>query len=111
VNNDFALDDEVWLESSPGHTPDHYSVRLASRGKDAVMCGDLMHSPVQCLHPEWGAVPDYDPALAKQTRRGFLERYADTASLVCTAHFPLPSVGRIVSRNGAFAFEYEASDW
>jgi hypothetical protein len=23
VDNDFALDDEVWLEPSPGHTPDH----------------------------------------------------------------------------------------
>jgi glyoxylase-like metal-dependent hydrolase (beta-lactamase superfamily II) len=111
VSNDFALDDEVWLEPSPGHTPDHFSVRLASRDEDAVMCGDLMHSPVQCLHPEWVAMPDYDPALAQQTRRGFLERYADTASLVCTAHFPLPSVGRIVSKNGSFAFDYEASDW
>ena len=30
VANDFSLDDEVWLEPSPGHTPDHVSIRLAS---------------------------------------------------------------------------------
>jgi len=111
VNNDFALDDEVWLEPSPGHTPDHFSVKMASRGEDAVMCGDLMHSPVQCVHPEWEAWPDYDPRQAKQTRRAFLEKYADTATLVCTAHFPLPSVGRVVSRNEAFSFDYEGCDW
>ena len=94
---DFALDDEVWLEPSPGHTPDHVSIRLASQGRHAVMCGDLMHSPVQCRHPEWTVWPDWDADEAKRTRRAFLERYADTDTLVCTAHFPLPSAGRIVA--------------
>jgi hypothetical protein len=61
------------------------------------MCGDLMHSRVQCLHPEWTVWPDWDAAEAKQTRRAFLERHADTDMLVCTAHFPLPSAGRIVA--------------
>ena len=111
VSNDYALDDEVWLEPSPGHTPDHFSVKLASKGADAVMCGDLMHSPIQCLHPEWEAWPDYDPEIAKATRRGFLERYADTSTFVCTAHFPLPSAGRIASDGDAFRFDYEPADW
>jgi len=52
VTNDYALDDEVWLESTPGHTPDHVAILLASNGASAVMCGDILHSPVQCLHPE-----------------------------------------------------------
>jgi glyoxylase-like metal-dependent hydrolase (beta-lactamase superfamily II) len=111
VDNDFALDDEVWLEPSPGHTPDHVSVKMASAGHEAVMCGDLMHSPIQCLYPEWDAWPDFDPALAKITRRRFLERYCDTATFVCTAHFPLPSVGRVISRGGTFGFEYEDAGW
>jgi glyoxylase-like metal-dependent hydrolase (beta-lactamase superfamily II) len=110
VTNDFALDDEVWLEPSPGHTPDHVSIRLASKGQSAVMSGDLMHSPVQCLHPEWTVWPDWDAAQAKRTRRGFLERYAGTDTLVCTAHFPLPSAGRIVAKGDAFRFEADA-DW
>jgi glyoxylase-like metal-dependent hydrolase (beta-lactamase superfamily II) len=110
VTNDFALDDEVWLEPSPGHTPDHVSIRLASRGQNAVMSGDLMHSPVQCLHPEWTVWPDWDAAQAKQTRRAFLERYADTDTLVCTAHFPLPSAGRIIAEGDTFRFQADA-DW
>ena len=111
VTNDFALDDEVWLESSPGHTPDHVSIRMASRGQDAVMCGDLIHSPIQCRYPEWDAMPDYDPPLAKATRRSFLERYCETDTLVLTAHFPLPSVGRVVSHPDGFDFEYEDGAW
>ena len=111
VDNDYALDDEVWLESSPGHTPDHVSIRLASGAHDAVLSGDLMHCPIQCLHPEWVAMPDYDPDIASATRRAFLERYCESSTLVCTAHFPLPSVGHVVRSGDAFGFEYEAGDW
>jgi hypothetical protein len=75
-----------------------------------VVCGDLMHSPVQCLHPEWPVWPDWDAAQASATRRGFLERHADTDMLICTAHFPLPSAGRIVADGAAFRFQAEA-DW
>jgi len=111
VAQDHAIDDEVWLEPSPGHTPGHMSVRLASGGADAVMCGDLMHSPVQCLHPEWQPWPDWDPELARRTRRAFLERYCDTATLVCTTHFPLPSAGRVVAQGDAFRFVPDDQDW
>jgi glyoxylase-like metal-dependent hydrolase (beta-lactamase superfamily II) len=134
VTNDYALDDEVWLESTPGHTPDHVAILLASNGASAVMCGDILHSPVQCLHPEWVPWPDWDAELAKRTRRAFLERYCDTDTdwdaelakrtrraflerycdtdiLVCTAHFPLPSAGRVVRAGDAFRFEYDQRSW
>jgi len=111
VSNDYALDDEVWLEPTPGHTPDHVAIALQSVGASAIMCGDLMHSPVQCLHPEWVPSPDWDVALARQTRRAFLERYCETDTLVCTAHFPLPSAGRIVRAGDAFRFKYDERSW
>ena len=88
VKSDYAVDDEVWLESSPGHTPDHFCVRLASQGHDAVVTGDMIHSPIQCLYPEWIVRPDFDKPMGAETRRSFLERYADTSTLVCTMHFP-----------------------
>ena len=46
----------------------------------------------------------------RMDRRAFLERYAETDTLVCTAHFPLPSAGRIVADGDAFRFQPEA-DW
>ncbi len=111
VTSDYALDDEVWLEPTPGHTPDHFAVKLASNGADAVVAGDLMHSPVQCLYPEWRARPDWDVDLARKTRRDFMETYCETDTLVCMMHFPLPSIGHIMRQDDAFRFKYEAADW
>lgn len=111
VASDFALDDEVWLEPTPGHTPDHFAVRLSSGNENAVMIGDMMHTPAQCQYPHWVAWPDWDPEQAIATRRGFMEQHADTDMLVCTAHFPLPSAGRIVSAGDAFRFVNDGAEW
>ena len=111
VADDYALDDEVFLESTPGHTPGHVAISLKSNGASAVMCGDLMHSPIQCLHPEWTAWPDWDAEQAKQTRRMFLERNCESDTLICTAHFPLPSAGRIVRSEEAYRFVNDEPGW
>jgi glyoxylase-like metal-dependent hydrolase (beta-lactamase superfamily II) len=110
VSGDFALDDEVWLEPTPGHTPGHVCVHLASQGSEAVITGDCIHSPVQCVEPDWIMRADFDPTLARTTRRSFLERYCDSNVMVCATHFPEPSTGRIVQRDKAFWFEYDAAE-
>lgn len=111
VADDHVLNDFVRLEPTPGHTLGHVAVVLESAGAQAVMSGDLMHCPVQCVHPEWHPWPDWDPQMAAKTRRSFLERYADTDTLVCTAHFPLPSAGKIISQGEAFRFVYDTQKW
>jgi len=111
VTHDFALDDQVALEPTPGHTPDHVAIRLTSQGQRAVLSGDLMHSPVQCRHPDWAAWPDWDALQAKRTRRAFMERYCESDVLICTAHFPLPSAGRILRAGDAFHFAFEDTRW
>jgi len=104
VDDRHRITDEVWLESTPGHTPGHFTVRISSRGEDAVITGDLMHHPVQCRHPEWDNLFDNDGTMAKKTRRAFCERYADSRTLVFGTHFATPSAGRIVARDGSFRF-------
>ena len=52
VRSDHALDDEVWLEPTPGHTPDHFAVCAGKGGDAAVFTGDLIHSPIQARYPE-----------------------------------------------------------
>jgi glyoxylase-like metal-dependent hydrolase (beta-lactamase superfamily II) len=107
VDTDYALDDEVWLIPSPGHTVGHVSVNIASQGRTAVMIGDLMHSPIQLAHPEWSPNFDFDPALSAETRRRFLDSHCETDTVILTAHFPSPSVGLVVpDAERAFGFKY-----
>ena len=104
VDSDFALDDEVWLTPTPGHTPGHVAVNIKSAGLEAIIVGDAIHSPLQCVHPEWSASPDSDPALAATTRTHLLETCAADNKLVLTAHFPLPSTGKVTAAVRGFGF-------
>lgn len=104
VAPDHRLTDEVWLESTPGHTPGHVSVRIRSAGVDAVITGDVMHHPVQCAEPAWHSSFDVDADAARVTRRAFLERYADRPVLVLGTHFATPVGGRIVRYGDAWRF-------
>jgi len=102
VDETEQITDEISLESTPGHTPGHFSVRISSNGQNAVITGDMMHHPVQCRFPEWDDVYDNDGPLAKRTRRAFCERYADTGTLILGTHFASPSAGRIVKHGDSF---------
>ncbi len=107
VDMDYALDDEVWLEPTPGHTPGHVAVNLASKGARAVMCGDLMHNPIQLAEPGWSPNFDHDGIQSAETRKSFLDAHCETDTVVLTAHFPSPSVGRVVRHaERAFDFSY-----
>jgi len=105
VRDDFAIGDHARILPTPGHTPGHVAFAFG-RGKDvAVASGDLMHSPLQTRYPELSAKFDVDQARAAATRRNFLERYCDTETLCCTAHFPSPSTGRIRRLGNGFSCE------
>jgi glyoxylase-like metal-dependent hydrolase (beta-lactamase superfamily II) len=105
VRDDHQLGDHVRLMPTPGHTPGHVAIGFGRGGDDAVMPGDLMHSPLQTRYPELSARFDTDMAQAAKTRRSFLERYCDTKTLCCTAHFPSPSAGRIKRWDDGFRCE------
>ncbi|HWK45168.1 MAG TPA: MBL fold metallo-hydrolase [Stellaceae bacterium] len=95
VSSAHAVNDHIRLLPTPGHTIDHFAVEVGRGGAVAVMTGDLIHSPLQARYPELSMGFDYDPGLSATTRRAFLERYCDTDTLCCTAHFPSPSAGHI----------------
>ncbi|HTC10273.1 MAG TPA: MBL fold metallo-hydrolase [Acetobacteraceae bacterium] len=95
ITSDHAMDDRITLLPTPGHTIDHFAVALGKGGKDAVITGDLIHSPLQAKYPELSMRVDYDPKQGIATRQKFLETYCDTNTLCCFAHFPSPSRGHI----------------
>ena len=104
VAMDHRVSGEMWFEPTPGHTPGHVSVRLASGGAEAVITGDLMHCPVQVAEPDWCSHFDSDPGQARTTRRAFCERYANTAVAVLGTHFHHPTAGRIVRHGSTWRF-------
>ena len=105
VGNDFAIDDHTRILPTPGHTPGHVAFTFGKGKDDAVFAGDLMHSPLQTLYPELSPKFDVDPKQAAVTRRSFLERYCDSNTLCCTAHFPSPSSGKIKRKGNGFICE------
>jgi glyoxylase-like metal-dependent hydrolase (beta-lactamase superfamily II) len=105
VINDFVLGDHARILPTPGHTPGHVAFTFGRGKDDVVFAGDLMHTPLQTRYPELSPKFDVDPKLAGATRRNFLQRYCDTNTLCCTAHFPSPSGGKIRRRGDGFGCE------
>lgn len=104
VKSDHILSDLVKLIPTPGHTVDHFSVEIGKPGEDAIITGDMIHTPLQARYPGLGMFRDYDSRQAGETRRNLFDRVCETSTLMCTAHFPAPSIGRIVRRGDAFGY-------
>ena len=104
VKSDHALSELVQLIPTPGHTIDHFSVHVGKPDQDAVITGDMIHSPIQARYPELVHFIDYDGKQGVETRRKLFERFVDTPTLMCTAHFPSPSAGRMTRWGDGFRF-------
>jgi glyoxylase-like metal-dependent hydrolase (beta-lactamase superfamily II) len=106
VAMDHRVDENISLMPAPGHTPGMVCVNLLSNGQQAIIAGDLLHTLLQVVHPEWSTRFCADPTLSRQTRIDFLDRYADTEVLIFPAHFPSPTGGYIVRTNQSFKFRF-----
>jgi glyoxylase-like metal-dependent hydrolase (beta-lactamase superfamily II) len=104
VKSNHTLNDLVQLIPTPGHTIDHFSVQVGKSGQDAVITGDMIHSPIQARYPELGMRVDYDSKQAGVSRRELFGRFCDTPTLFCMAHFPSPSTGRMTRWDNGFKF-------
>ena len=96
VRPDHRVTDEVWLEPTPGHTPGHVSIHIASEGEEAVITGDMIHHPCQIAHADWSSSADWNQEMSHETRAAFLKRYSDRPVLVIGTHFTAPTAGHIV---------------
>jgi glyoxylase-like metal-dependent hydrolase (beta-lactamase superfamily II) len=105
VEGGHVICDEVRLVATPGHTPGHVSVAIASKGEQAFITGDMMHTPTQIARPEWGSYVDYDTDASTATRRKVLAELADGPVLVIGTHFPAPTVGSIVRDGAGYRFK------
>ncbi|MES2711700.1 MAG: MBL fold metallo-hydrolase [Pseudomonadota bacterium] len=105
VADDHAIGDHLRFTPTPGHTPNHCAIEVGRTGTDAVLTGDLIHSPLQLRYPELGMRADVDGIKGAATRRKFLDCHCEKRALLCTAHFPQPSMGRVTRAGNAFGWD------
>jgi glyoxylase-like metal-dependent hydrolase (beta-lactamase superfamily II) len=103
VETNHRLMEEIWIEPSHGHTPGHVSVRVSSRGQEAIITGDIFHNPIQLAEPEICSVGCVDKEMSRQTRREFIARYGDGPVRLFAVHFNEP-VGRVVRDSQSWRF-------
>jgi glyoxylase-like metal-dependent hydrolase (beta-lactamase superfamily II) len=105
VESDHQIDDGIWLEPAPGHTPGNVVIQVQDPRGRAVLIGDVMHTVAQLAAPRHSSRFCEDPAQSAATRTKLIDAIAETDTLMLGAHIPTPTVGR-VERNGD-AFRYD----
>jgi glyoxylase-like metal-dependent hydrolase (beta-lactamase superfamily II) len=96
--------------ATPGHTPGHTSVQIASGSNQLLCTADVVGSrAVSFGHPDWRGQFDLDVDQGAKTRRAFLDRCASERVTVSSYHLPFPGIGHVV-RTGT-AFGWLPSDW
>ena len=106
IGADYEIDTGLTIEPSPGHTPGHISLNVNSGGQHAVFSGDLMHHPLQVPEPQLSSMFCSDAEQSRRTRTAFVERYADSDTVILPAHFPGRSAGRIKDHGGITRFDF-----
>jgi glyoxylase-like metal-dependent hydrolase (beta-lactamase superfamily II) len=86
-DEEYVIDENLRLESAPGHTPGNCIVKLTSVDETAVFIGDMCQSAVQFALPEMTSAFDEDPRQARLSRRRVLDWAADRSALVFGGHF------------------------
>jgi glyoxylase-like metal-dependent hydrolase (beta-lactamase superfamily II) len=107
VDDNYALEDGLWFEGAPGHTPGNVVIHARSRDEKAVFMGDVIHHPLQLLKPEWSTLACTDRDLSRKTRIRLVEEHAEQGTRLFPAHFPSPTVGRIVRQGTAYSYAFE----
>ncbi len=95
VATDHLVAPGIQLESTPGHTPGHVSIRIESKGEVALITGDCIHHPCQITRTDWCSSADFDQSMGRETREGLLARTVDTDVLMIGTHFATPTAGHV----------------
>ena len=100
LSEDADLSPEVRALHTPGHTPGHMSILVASNGEEALIQGDVLVHPAQVTEDDWNCHFDFDWPVATDTRRKMLQQAQTEGTPVVSCHFPAPGFGKVVQREG-----------
>lgn len=102
---EYAVSGALTMIPTPGHTPGHCSVLLASAGAHLLILGDAAHHPKHLEHHDWIPQVDIDPAQSRQSRAKVASLAADRDALVTGGHFPILTLGRVRREGEGFRWE------
>lgn len=103
VDSEAAITPELSLLPTPGHTPGHCSVAVASGGERAIILGDVAHHPLHLIRM-WICAIDELPRTSRRTKRLIAERLIEQRALVAGGHFTPDSFGHLVLADGRRAW-------
>jgi len=70
-----------------------------------MITGDVSHSPIHTIHPEWNIALDIDKEAAAESRARFFSDLAESGTPMAAGHYYRPGFGRIVADSGRLRFE------
>ena len=85
---------------TPGHTPGHMSLLIASRNERALLVGDILGSPMQATETDFHYSPDWDGPMGIAARRDILDRAEREKAVVIGSHLSYPGWGTIIRWEG-----------
>lgn len=105
IDRDTEVLPGVTAVESFGHTPGHLTVSIISDGSRTLVGGDMSNHPFQVEHPHWSLPVDVDGEHAARTRDRIFEEIRDTDTTLLAGHYPMPSVGKIVTDDGLRVYQ------
>jgi glyoxylase-like metal-dependent hydrolase (beta-lactamase superfamily II) len=88
-----------------GHSPGHTTFVIASGNARMMFVADVTSHPALFVrNPDWSAVFDQDPDMARATRRRILDMAAADKLQLAFYHAPFPATGHIAKAGSGFEF-------
>ena len=98
------------VTAATGHTPGMLNLWIGEGERYGVFCADIFHTPMQIAEPQLNTAFCALQDEARKTRREFLERVADTPTLVMPCHFAPPHCGYVKRSGDGFSFVPEPAE-
>jgi glyoxylase-like metal-dependent hydrolase (beta-lactamase superfamily II) len=106
IDDGFEVVHGIRAIATPGHTPGHIALSIASSGKQLLHISDAALYPLHLEYPEWLPVFDMLPDKAAASKRRIFDRAAEAKALVFAHHFPpFPNLGHVVKKGEGWQWQ------
>ena len=89
-----------------GHTAGHTMFEITSDGQTLLVCGDIIHAPIQFEEPNIYLTYDTDPIKALSVRKKIMKEYSNSGKYIAGAHLLNGGIGKIQKNKLGYKFEF-----